>query len=99
MRERASFDAAFDITWYPGRYDNAFRSIFAVGDVTQYVPDSEARRPTVISSAVAYLCENLFHTGVALSLLLSVCWCARQVLVPWQSGDCMYGFSVRHVTL
>lgn len=53
VRERAGFEAAFDITWYPGRYDNAFRSIFAVGDVTQYVPDSEARRPFVISTAVA----------------------------------------------
>ncbi|KAK9819394.1 hypothetical protein WJX81_002552 [Elliptochloris bilobata] len=42
VRERAGFDVAFKTTWYPGRYDNAFRSIFAVGDVTQYVPDSEA---------------------------------------------------------
>ena len=44
MRERAGFDAAFRLTWYPGRYDAAFRSIFAVGDVTQYVPDCEVRR-------------------------------------------------------
>jgi len=51
VRERAGFDAAFRLTWYPGRYDAAFRSIFAVGDVTQYVPDCEVRRRWLRTSA------------------------------------------------
>ncbi len=54
MHERAGFDVSFRITWYPGRYDAAFRSIFAVGDVTQYVPDSE-----VCTSCEAMVKNNL----------------------------------------
>ena len=72
VHERAGFDAAFDITWYPGRYDNAFRSIFAVGDVTQYVPDSEARRAFAMSAAVARWSQERACISVAVKLLLLV---------------------------
>ena len=85
VRERAGFDAAFDITWYPGRYDNAFRSIFAVGDVTQYVPGSQARlipnpwQPGAQGFCAEHCCgpivSQLAWIYMALEVLLPACRC------------------------
>jgi hypothetical protein len=41
VRKRTGFEPDFKITFYCARYDNAFKSIFPVGDVTNYIPEDE----------------------------------------------------------
>ena len=44
VKSRCGFEAAFEVCWYPGRYDGLFMSILpGVGGVIDYIP--EVRRP------------------------------------------------------
>lgn len=47
VQKRMGSSPAFKITFYCGRYDNAFKSIFPVGDLTNYIPDDEVS-PSVL---------------------------------------------------
>ena len=42
VENRTDFPSSFKITYYQGRYDPSFCSIFPVGDLTCAVPDAEA---------------------------------------------------------
>ena len=44
VEQRTEHPSNFKITFYAGRYDPAFKSIFPVGDLTSYVPDDEVMR-------------------------------------------------------
>lgn len=44
VKARCGFEAAFEVCWYPGRYDGLFMSILpGIGGVIDYIP--KARRP------------------------------------------------------
>ena len=45
VENRTSFPSSFQITFYQGRYDPDFCSIFPVGDLTCSVPDDEVCPP------------------------------------------------------
>ncbi len=45
LQKRMGSSPEFKITFYCGRYDNAFKSIFPVGDLTNYIPDDEVGLP------------------------------------------------------
>lgn len=42
VRKRTGFEAQFKIRYYPGRFDTTLLGIFAVGDMTVYIPVEEA---------------------------------------------------------
>eukprot|EP00899_Mesostigma_viride_P016703 jgi/Mesvir1/25033/Mv16972-RA.1 len=42
LKQRLGFEAKFKLQFYPGRYDKARGSIFPVGDITEFIPDSSA---------------------------------------------------------
>uniref|UniRef100_A0A5B7B6R2 Digalactosyldiacylglycerol synthase 2, chloroplastic n=1 Tax=Davidia involucrata TaxID=16924 RepID=A0A5B7B6R2_DAVIN len=42
LEERTGFLSAFDIRFYPGKFSRNKRSILAVGDITEIIPDEEA---------------------------------------------------------
>ncbi|XP_077218073.1 digalactosyldiacylglycerol synthase 2, chloroplastic-like [Tasmannia lanceolata] len=42
LEERTGFESRFNICFYPGKFDKEKRSILAVGDITDVIPDEEA---------------------------------------------------------
>ncbi|KAA8520600.1 hypothetical protein F0562_014856 [Nyssa sinensis] len=42
LEERTGFISGFDIRFYPGKFSRPKRSILAVGDITEIIPDEEA---------------------------------------------------------
>lgn len=50
--QRTQHASNFKITFYAGRYDPAFMSIFPVGDLTSYVPDEEVGHPLCCSALI-----------------------------------------------
>ncbi|GFZ21061.1 digalactosyl diacylglycerol deficient 2 [Actinidia rufa] len=42
LEERTGFRSGFDIRFYPGKFSRDKRSILAVGDITEIIPDEEA---------------------------------------------------------
>ncbi|XP_058211555.1 digalactosyldiacylglycerol synthase 2, chloroplastic-like isoform X2 [Rhododendron vialii] len=42
LEERTGFRSGFDIRFYPGKFSRDKRSILAVGDITEAIPDEEA---------------------------------------------------------
>ncbi|RWR79761.1 digalactosyldiacylglycerol synthase 2, chloroplastic [Cinnamomum micranthum f. kanehirae] len=42
VEERTAFTSGFNISFYPGKFDKEKRSILAVGDITEVIPNDEA---------------------------------------------------------